>query len=158
MAFFFFFFNDEKRIGFKKLSRADLGISNSSNQTHIGLYEGVLEFLDDTDVVKSAMLIYDDYCDILDCSFDRIKTPEGRYRSPKIRIGSNTSSSIVYKIREFAKEDINADWYLAWTGLESKELVFWLSRCGSEELKIAQNLCASKKSLGREYSGSVDRA
>ena len=61
MAFFFFFFNDEKRIGFKKLSRADLGISDSSNQTHIGLYEGVLEFLDDTDVVKSAMLIYDDY-------------------------------------------------------------------------------------------------
>ena len=102
--FFFFFFNDEKRIGFKKLSRADLGISNSSNQTHIGLYEGVLEFLEDTDVVKSAMLIYDDYCDILNCSFDRIKTPEGRYRSPKIRIGSDASSSIVNKIREFAKE------------------------------------------------------
>lgn len=158
MAFFFFFFNDEKRIGFKKLSRADLGISNSSNQTHIGLYEGVLEFLDDTDVVKSAMLIYDDYCDILDCSFDRIKTPEGRYRSPKIRIGSNASSSIVYKIREFAKEDINADWYLAWTGLESKELVFWLIKGGSEDYKIAQNFFPSKKSVLDEYSPTFDIA
>jgi len=158
MAFFFFFFNDEKRIGFKKLSRADLGISNSSNQTHIGLYEGVLEFLDDTDVVKSAMLIYDDYCDILDCSFDRIKTPEGRYRSPKIRIGSNASSSIVYKIREFAKEDINADWYLAWTGLESKELVFWLIKGGSEDYKIAQNFFPSKKSVLDEYSSTFDIA
>lgn len=158
MAFFFFFFNDEKRIGFKKLSRADLGISNSSNQTHIGLYEGVLEFLDDTDVVKSAMLIYDDYCDILDCSFDRIKTPEGRYRSPKIRIGSNASSSIVYKIREFAKEDINADWYLAWTGLESKELVFWLIKGGSEDYKIAQNFFPSKKSVLNEYSSTFDIA
>lgn len=158
MAFFFFFFNDEKRIGFKKLSRADLGISNSSNQTHIGLFEGVLEFLDDTDVVKSAMLIYDDYCDILDCSFDRIKTPEGRYRSPKIRIGSNASSSIVYKIREFAKEDINADWYLAWTGLESKELVFWLIKGGSEDYKIAQNFFPSKKSVLDEYSSTFDIA
>lgn len=158
MAFFFFFFNDEKRIGFKKLSRADLGISNSSNQTHIGLYEGVLEFLDDTDVVKSAMLIYDDYCDILDCSFNRIKTPEGRYRSPKIRIGSNASSSIVYKIREFAKEDINADWYLAWTGLESKELVFWLIKGGSEDYKIAQNFFPSKKSVLDEYSSTFDIA
>lgn len=158
MAFFFFFFNDEKRIGFKKLSRADLGISNSSNQTHIGLYEGVLEFLDDTDVVKSAMLIYDDYCDILDCSFDRIKTPEGRYRSPKIRIGSNASSSIVYKIREFAKEDINADWYLAWTGLESKELVFWLIKGGSEDYKIAQDFFPSKKSVLDEYSSTFDIA
>ena len=158
MAFFFFFFNDEKRIGFKKLSRADLGISNSSNQTHIGLYEGVLEFLDDTDVVKSAMLIYNGYCDILECSFDRIKTPEGRYRSPKIRIGSDTSSSIVYKIREFAKEDINADWYLAWTGLESKELVFWLIKGGSEDFKIAQNFFPSKKSVLDEYSSTFDIA
>lgn len=149
---FFFFFNDEKRIGYKKLSLADLGISHSSNQTHIGLYEGVLEFLDDTDVVKSAMLIYDDYCDILDCSFDRIKTPEGRYRSPKIRIGSDTNSSIVYKIREFAKEDVNADWYLVWTGLESKELVFWLIKGGSKDYKVAQTFFPSKKSVLDESS------
>ena len=73
---FFFFFNDEKRIGYKKLSLADLGISHSSNQTHIGLYEGVLEFLDDTDVVKSAMLIYDDYCDILDCLLIGLRLPK----------------------------------------------------------------------------------
>ncbi len=140
MAFFFFFFNNENRIGFKKLSKADLGTSSSSNQTHIGLYEGVLEFLDDTDVVKSAMLIYDDYCDILTCSFDRIRTPDGHYRSPKIRIGDDTANSLVYRIREFAKNDINADWYLAWTGLESKELVFWLIKGGSEDYHVARTL------------------
>lgn len=156
--FFFFFFNDEKRIGYKKLTRADLGISDSSNQTHIGLYEGVLEFLEDTDVVKSAMLIYDDYCDILDCSFDRIKTPEGRYRSPKIRIGNDTSNSLVYKIRDFAKKDINADWYLAWTGLESKELVFWLIKGGSEDYKVAQSFFPSKKSVLDETSPTFNMA
>lgn len=150
--FFFFFFNNENRIGYKKLSRADLGISDSSNQTHIGLYEGVLDFLEDTDVVKSAMLIYDGYCDILNCSFDRIKTPEGHYRSPKIRIGSDASSSIVYKIREFAKQDTNADWYLAWTGLESKELVFWLIKGGSEDYKVAQTFFPSDRSVLDESS------
>ena len=152
MASFFFFFNNENRIGYKKLSRADLGISDSSNQTHIGLFEGVLDFLEDTDVVKSAMLIYDGYCDILNCSFDRIKTPEDHYRSPKIRVGSDASSSIVYKIREFAKQDTNADWYLAWTGLESKELVFWLIKGGSEDYKVAQTFFPSDRSVIDESS------
>ena len=156
--FFFFFFNDEKRIGYKKLSRADLGISDSSKQTHIGLYEGVLEFLEDTDVVKSAMLIYDGFCDILNCSFDRIKTPDGHYRSPKIRIGNDISSSVVYKIREFAKKDINADWYLAWTGLESKELVFWLIKGGSEDYKVAQTFFPSEKSVLDESSPTYNLA
>ena len=159
MAFcFFFYFNDEKRIGYKKLSRADLGLSDSSNQTHIGLYEGVLDFLEDTDVVKSAMLFYDDYCDILNCSFDRIKTPEGHYRSPKIRIGNDAGSSIVYKIREFAKKDISADWYLAWTGLESKELVFWLIKGGSDDYKVAQTFFPSDRSVLDEFSPTYAKA
>ena len=136
--YFFFLFNDEKRIGFKKLSRADLGFSSSSNQTHIGLYEGVLNFLDDTDVIKSAMLLYDNYCDILDCSFDRIENPDGTYRSPKIRIGNNPNNSVVSKIRDFTKEDSNVDWYLAWSGLESKELLFWLIKSGSEDYNVAR--------------------
>lgn len=39
----FFNFNQENRIGFKKLTSSDLGRS-SGNQTHIGLYDGVLSF------------------------------------------------------------------------------------------------------------------
>lgn len=37
----FFKINAECHIGFKKLTAADLGIG-TSHQTHIGLYEGVL--------------------------------------------------------------------------------------------------------------------
>ncbi len=156
--FFFFFFNNENRIGFKKLTNADLGLSSSSNQTHIGLWSNVLEFLDDTDVVKSAMLIYDTYCDILKCSFDRIKTPEGKYRSPKIRIGEDINNSIVFKIREFARQDPNAEWYLAWTGLESKELVFWLIKSGSEDYQIAQTLFPNNESVLEESSPTYNSA
>ncbi len=152
MAFFFFIFNNEKRIGFKKLTPPDLGISSTSNQTHIGLYEGVLDFLENTDVVKSAMLIYNDYCDILNCSFDRIKTPEGEYRSPKIKTGSDVTNSIVYKIREFAKSDVSADWYLAWTGLESEELVFWLIKGDSEDYEIAKGFFSNKKIIDESSS------
>ena len=39
----FFKINAECHIGFKKLTAADLGIG-TSHQTHIGLYEGVLNF------------------------------------------------------------------------------------------------------------------
>lgn len=138
----FFHFNDEKRIGFKKLSDADLGISESSNQSHIGLYEGLLSFLDNTDVVKSAMLIYQDYCDILDCSFDRIENPDGSFRSPKIRVGNDPTNSVVSKIRDFARRSPNAKWYLVWFGLESEELVFWLLRENSDDYSIARKFFA----------------
>lgn len=139
MAFFFFFFNKEKRIGFKKLTKADLGLG-SSHQTHIGLYEDVFTFLQDSDVVKSAMLVYNDYCEILDCSFDRIQNSDGTFRSPKIKIGADHKNSIVSKIREFAKECPNDNWYLIWSGLESEELIFWLIREGSEDFKLIDGL------------------
>ena len=136
---FFFFFNSENKIGFKRLTKADLGISETSHQSHIGLYDGVLEFLDDTDVVRSAMLIYENYCNVLDCSFDRIQNPDGSYRSPKIRIGQDPAYSVVSKIREFAGVHPNDDWYLAWMGLESKELVFWLIKNDTADYITARN-------------------
>ena len=140
---FFFFLNDEKRIGFKKLTLADLGLGDS-HQTHIGLYGNVCTFLKDTDEVKQAMLIYNDYCDILTCSFDRISTPTGVYRSAKIRTGENKDDSVVGKIREFAKQKPNIDWYLAWSGLESEELVFWLISSDSEDFQLAKTIFPPK--------------
>lgn len=135
----FFHTNNEKRIGWKKLSQADLGLSPVSHQSHIGLYEDVLTFLDDSDVIKTAMLFYGDYCDILNCSFDRIQNPDGSFRSPKIRVGQS-SDSIVAKIREFAATDPSADWYLIWVGLDSNELVFWLIKSGTKDYATVKDV------------------
>ena len=129
---FFFFFDVEKRIGIKKLTNADLGISSTSNQTHIGLYDNVLTFLDDSDVVKDAILIYGNSCEVLDCIFDRIQNPDGSFRSPKIRKG-NDGNSIVEKIRSIASVDKNADWYLVWSAMESKQIFFWLFNNSSDD-------------------------
>lgn len=127
----FFKINAECHIGFKKLTAADLGIG-TSHQPHIGLYEGVLNFLPDVDVVSTAMLICDGYCDIIKCYFDRIENLDGTFRSPKIRIGGS-EESVVKRIREFASADTGADWYLLWFGLESEELVFILLNANSED-------------------------
>lgn len=156
--FFFFFFNNEKRIGFKKLSSADLGISGTSHQSHIGLYEGVLDFLEDSDVVRSAMLIYENYCNVLDCSFDRIKNSDGSYRSPKIRIGQDPNNSVVSKIREFANASPYEDWYLAWMGLESKELVFWLIKNNTEDYIIARKFFPKDNIVLKEDSPTYNNA
>ena len=158
MGFFFFFFNDEKRIGFKKLTLPDLGLSETSHQSHIGLYEGVLEFLDDSDVVKSAMLVYESYCNVLDCSFDRIQNPDGSYRSPKIRTGQDPNNSVVSKIREFAKTSPNENWYLAWMGLESKELVFWLIKSNTNDYAIARKFFQQDNVVLREDSPTYSEA
>ena len=139
----FLFFDIEKRIGLKKLSNADLGTSDTSRQTHIGLYNEVLQFLGDN-VVTTAMLVYGDYCQMLDCYFDRIENPDGTYRSPKIRIGKKNEDSVVSKIREFALTDANADWFLVWSGLENKDLVFWLINSKSNDFNVIKDLVGSK--------------
>lgn len=131
----FFLFNSEKRIGIKRLSDADLGLNDTSHQTHIGLYEKVLTFLDNRDEVKDGLLIYKDKCEVLECLFDRIMNPDGSFRSPKIKSGYN-DNSIVDRIRDIAKQKPNAQWYLAWAGMESKQLVFWLFDGDSESFKI----------------------
>ena len=73
---FFFFFDIEKRIGLKKLSGVELGTSETSNQTHIGLFEDVLQFLGDN-VVTTAMLVYGDYCQILMELLEALKYAKG---------------------------------------------------------------------------------
>lgn len=140
---FFFFFDIEKRIGLKILSNADLGTSDTSKQTHIGLYNDVLQFLGDN-VVTTAMLVYGDYCQMLDCYFDRIENPDGTFRSPKIRIGNKNEDSVVSKIREFALTDTSADWFLLWSGLENKDLVFWLINSKSNDFNIIKDLVGTK--------------
>ncbi len=156
--FFFFLFNSEERIGFKKLTNADKGLSKNSKQSHIGLYEGVLDFLDNRDVVKSAMLIYGTYCDILDCSFDRIKASEGSYRSPKIRVGSNVNNSVVSKIRQFVATAPGDDWYLAWTGLDSKEIVFWLIKSNTADYQTAHKFFPKDRFILDQSSPNYDAA
>lgn len=158
MFFFFFESNAERRIGFKKLTLPDLGLSSTSNQTHIGLYNGVLTFLDDSDVIKSAMLIYNDYCDILPCLFDRIQNPDGSFRSPKIRTGEEGEETIVSKIREFAKTNTKLDWYLIWTGLDSEELVFWLLNSDSKEYEEMRHLLPKTDTVYKEDSKGLSDA
>lgn len=139
----FFFFDIENRIGLKKLSDADLGRSATSNQTHIGLYNDVLTFLGNN-VVTSAMLIHENYCQLLDCYFGRIENPDGTFRSPKIRLGTNDSDSLVHEIREFAARKPNEEWYILWSGLDNKDLVFWLINDKSEDFGFIKNLIYSK--------------
>lgn len=121
----FFTINPERKIGFKKLSTADLGLGATSHQTHIGLYENMLDFLDDADTT-TGMLIYEDYCEILNCDFDRIENLDGTYRSPKIRKGTTGINTIVKQIRAFAAANPQRSYYLLWLGLDSNELLFWL--------------------------------
>lgn len=149
------FFNAHKEglIGYKKLTDADLG-RGTSHQTHIGLYGDVLTYLQDQEVEQSAMFIYKDTCDIIDCYFDRIENPDGTFRSPKIRKGPNGSISVVTIIRDLvAEEKEYFDWFLIWFGLESGEIVFYLFNVQSANFEQLANLLnLSNKSNGRIIS------
>lgn len=124
----FFTLHSEHKIGYKKLSDADLGLTEgSSHQTHIGLYErkNMLSFLRNEDTT-TAILIYNDYFDVLKCNFERIQNPDGTYRSPKISLGEKDENTVVRKMREFAKLNPKKDYYLVWFALKNNELLFWL--------------------------------
>jgi len=143
----FFTLNAEHKIGYKHLTKTDLGLKDTNNVTHIGLLNDVLTFLADKDVVKSAMLIYNDYCDILSCSFDRIRRNYGKNNSPKIKKGGREKDNIVNKIREFAKEKPNSDWLLVWFGLDSEEMVFWLIGDNTNDSLFANGLFPKKRGI-----------
>lgn len=145
----FFRLHNEHKIGCKRLSSADLG-TGTSHQTHIGLYDNVLNYLPNTGVVKTAMLIYEDYCDIIDCYFDRIENPDGTFRSPKIRIGD--TDSVARRIRDFASTDSNAQWFLVWFGLDSQELVFLLLNGNSQDYEtLSQYIGADRQVIDETH-------
>jgi len=123
----FFELHNEHKIAYKKLSEADLGIVLSSNQTHIGLSERLLDFLPNRDVIsEDAIFIYEDSFDYIDAYFDRIKRPNGTFRSPKIRIGDRGCISVVSTIRNIAKNNDSNEWFLLWFGLKNEKIVFFL--------------------------------
>lgn len=137
----FFQIHPEKKIGFKKLSLADLGQSCKSHQTHIGLFENVLTFLPETHIEKAAILIHDDFCEILSCEYGKINRIDGSINAPNLKSGNRSKNTIVRKIREFAKQKPSVDWYLIWFGTDSNELVFWLISSDSPDyLFINSNL------------------
>ncbi len=124
----FFELHEENRIGYKKLSDADLGISARSHQTHIGLSEGVLTFLPDRDQInEDSIFVYEDKFEYIDDHFDRIKTTKDTYRSPKTRMGDRGGISIVSAIRAIVKSyEVQTDWFLVWFGLKNKKIVYYL--------------------------------
>ena len=130
----FFEINTESKIGYKKLSDADLGLG-TSHQTHIGLFDDTLEFLTDYHRTASSKLIFNNTTKELICLIDFINNPDGSHRSPKIRkgetselfIGDIKTNSIVGEIRNIVANDQSSqDWYLLWFGLKNEELVFYL--------------------------------
>lgn len=137
----FFELHNENRIGYKQLTNADLGRSQRSNQTHIGLFDDVLTFLPNTIEISDAMVIFNDCVEVLSVSFDRIKNPNNTYRSPKIKTGGRDVVSVVSFIRDKAKEYSNNElWYLFWFGLKSEQPVFFLFNKSSSTYEDIVNL------------------
>ena len=130
----------EGKISYKRLSKADLKRSSVSNQTHIGLSNDSLTFMPDNKTEYSAMLIYKGYCDILSCEIAKIHRANGRYDAPKISMGKR-GENVVNKIRSFAKESEDKDFYLFWFGLDSLTPVFWLIEEYSYDYEFLNEYC-----------------
>lgn len=153
----FFEINTESKIGYKKLSDADLGLG-TSHQTHIGLFDDTLEFLTDYHRTASSKLIFNNTTKELICLIDFIINPDGSHRSPKIRkgeaselfIGDIKTNSIVGEIRNIvANDQSNQDWYLLWFGLKNEELVFYLFKDESDDFYKLKRLIPNFGSRGR---------
>lgn len=133
----FFELHDEKQIGYKMLTDADLGRGTSSHQTHIGLSEHVLTFLPNRNSInENSIFIYNNKFEYIDAYFDRIENPDGTFRSPKIRIGDRGCVSIVSTIRNTVQtEGPHKKWWLFWFGLKNEKVVFLLFNNESTEYK-----------------------
>ena len=139
----FFKINRMSKIGYKKLSEADLGMG-TSHQTHIGLFEDTLEFINEAHKTSAAKLIFQNTSKELVCLLDFIENPDGSFRSPKIRKGKESeleidnirTNSVVNEIRQIIKkENSNDEWYMLWFGLTNEELVFYIFNKNSQDFK-----------------------
>lgn len=128
-------------IGIKKLSLADLGISEESNQTHIGLFENTLICIDDLHLIDFCYLVTEKEKRKFLCLLDYIENPDGTFRSPKIRKGNSEElkfkgqelNSVVREIRKIVSEaNSKSDWYLLWFATDNQHLVFTLFQYRSE--------------------------
>lgn len=123
----FFELHDEQIIGYKHLTDPDLGRSQTNDVTHIGLFNDVLTFLGNAEEISDGILIHEGAIDILPLYFNRILRQNGRYNSPKIRLGPPAGRSVTREIRAKARiQAATLDWYLLWFGLKSGQPVFLL--------------------------------
>lgn len=129
----------EGKISFKRLSDADLKRSDT-HQTHIGLSNDSLTFMQEDKKEYTSMLIYNGYCDILSCEIAKIHRASGRKDAPKISMGKK-EDNIVKKIREFAALKPEKVFYLFWFGLDSQTPVFLLVEEGTYDYKVLDNYC-----------------
>ncbi len=82
----FFELHSESRIGYKSLTDADLGRSEKSHQTHIGLFSDVLTFLPNEKETKdNSIFIYDDKCELLSVTIGKITRKSGKQDAPNIK-------------------------------------------------------------------------
>ena len=134
--------HSESKIAFKKLTDADLHRSEKSHQTHIGLSNKSLTFMADNKTEYSAMLIYNSYCDIVQCEVGKITRQSGRQDAPNIKSGGvGSESNVVKNIREFASKQPDKDFFMLWFGLDSGTPVFWLISRGSTDYLILDKFC-----------------
>lgn len=137
----FFELHNEKKIGYKELTDADLGRQATSHQTHIGLFDDVLTFLPNNIEINDCMTIFDDTVELLSVNFDRIENPNHTFRSPKIRAGGRDVISVVSFIRDKTKSfSPTTKWYLFWFGLKSEQPVFFIFNNESTTYHDVENM------------------
>jgi hypothetical protein len=133
--------HEEGKIGVKQLSKPDLGLSSTSHQTHIGLYDGILTFLPNQDYDEKGILIYNGEKEEIGFSFGRIENKDGSFRSPNIKTGGFGIVSVVSHIRNTVRryeDDLN--WYLLWFGLDDEKVIFFLFNNESKEYEKINNI------------------
>ena len=150
----FFKIHENSKVGYKKLSDADLGIG-ISHQTHIGLHETSLDYLQNFARNSISPFIYKDSSKELLCLLTAIKRADGTIEAPKIISGhkqdliydGNKINSITKEVREIVvREGIELNWYLMWFGLDNGDLVFFLF---NNELKDFEEVSLIVGSLGK---------
>lgn len=115
----------------KKLTDSDLGLG-TSNQTHIGLWEEMLEGWTSEDKVYDCFLFIENLETCIPCKgvINAILSDSGEIRSPKIKTGKGIENKInlLKLIRKFATEYRR---YLSVRQLPDGKLMLIISRSKS---------------------------
>jgi len=154
---FFYKLHPNSKVGYKRLSDADLGLAKKSHQTHIGLHESSLGYINNFERNYISPFIYENTSKELLCLLKIINRASGKVEAPLIRKGETKElnyngvevNSITREVREIVERDgKNYDWYLMWFGLENEDLVFYLFNNRSKDYEKLTSIIGNLRQHG----------
>jgi hypothetical protein len=147
----------------KELTDSDLGLSPSSNQTHIGLHSSMLSSWTSSETIYDVYLFIEGQDNLVECKavINAITRDSGAIEAPKIKVGSGIpeDKNLNKIIRRNAGTDRTLR-VLSFAELDNRKILAFLTRkipCAMSDIarEFSQQIGADSNETIKKFTGNL---